>query len=139
MSGARAEYGPWHRSWLLRGTVAAVVALLATVVGMGAANYHTISTTDDTTDAANALWRRHVSIVATTARKTRHRRVDAIRCARGGVLECAVTYEGPACDLWFLELTSSGWEAVPKLTTLWRGTHATYDEDSDAVACSSGA
>jgi hypothetical protein len=136
IGGLRGEYRRWHRSGFLRGAVAGLIGLVATLLGIAVANLETTVENEQPAAAiARADPKTHASAVATAAWQRQHRRVVRVSCTRIRTPECAVTYAGPACEIWLVEDTSAGVNAIAESSQLWRGAHATYDKASDSVGC----
>ena len=105
VSGLRGEHRQWNVSPHVSGLLTALITLGATLGAMAAANFRTTVTPALTTPTSNP--ERWVTLVAAEAQESGHGEVLSVLCDKtrpdpGDIGSCAVTYEGPRCQYWFV-------------------------------------
>lgn len=105
-SGLRGEHRQWNVSPLVSGFLTALIALGATFGAAAVANFRTTpgrgALTTPTSDPKQ--W---VALVEAALQRSGNEEVRSILCDKsrppaGDIASCAVTFEGPKCQYWFV-------------------------------------
>ena len=108
VSGFRGERKQWNVSPLVHGTLTALIALGVTFGGVVIVNFRT----DSGLTAPVSGPRQWAPLVEAAAQDSDEGRVLSVICDRkltnGDLASCAVTFEGPVCQYWFVGNAADG-------------------------------